>query len=76
MDGETLDLEFTPDEKAELQRATKIKEFLQSEYLAFEVEGKLIFIPVHNIRSIMFDPTPEKGLPNIVLKNLKFLREE
>ena len=75
MDGVTINLEGTPPEGAELQRATRMKEFLNSGYLALEVENKLLFIPVHNVRSIMVDPSPSTGLPDIILKNLKFVNE-
>ncbi len=68
VDGESLRFTYEPvrpDEPSSLDRA--IGEMSQTNNLIFNVEGKLVIIPMNNVRSIEISPSPA-NLPWSIIK--------
>ena len=68
VDGEPLRFTYEavrPDEASSLGRA--IEEMSQTNNLIFHVEGKLVIIPMNNVRSIEISPSPV-NLPRSIIK--------
>ena len=68
IDGETMRFIYEPvneDEVSSIGRA--IQEMSKSNNLVFSLEGKLIVIPMNNVRSIEISPSPA-NLPDSIIK--------
>ena len=68
IDGESMRFTYeavNEDDVSSIGRA--IQEMSQSNNIVFSLEGKLIVIPMNNVRSIEISPSPT-NLPNSVIK--------
>ena len=68
IDGESMRFTFEPvhaDETSSMGQA--IREMSQNNNLIFQIEGKLVIIPMNNVRSIEVSPSP-RNLPRSIIK--------
>ena len=68
VDGESMKFIFKPvieDELTSIGRA--IQEMSKNNNLVFDLEGRLIIVPMNNVRSIELSPSPA-NLPRSVIK--------
>ena len=68
VDGESMRFIYEParlDEPSSIGRA--IQEMSKTNNLIFHLEGKLVIIPMNNVRSIEISPSP-KSLPQSVIR--------
>ena len=73
MDGHTVSFRGTPQvDTEEWQKGAKVQELIESQCIAIESEGRLLFYPTANIRSIEVSPAP-KALPRVVLRNVELV---
>ena len=68
-DGESQSFQYEKQKDASVV-AKFLKEGLDRNTLAIEVDGQLLVFPMANIRSITFDPAPSE-LPGIVIHGAK-----
>jgi hypothetical protein len=67
-DGTVQTYGLTESQGDATQMASRIKNIMESNFLALELDHKLLMLPIQNIRSIEVSPTPTK-LPDTVLKH-------
>jgi hypothetical protein len=68
IDGESTRFIYEPVRKDETSSiAQAIQELSKNNNLIFQVEGKLIIIPMNNVRSIEISPSPV-NLPQTIIK--------
>jgi len=68
IDGESMHFIFEPvhaDEASSMGQA--IREISQNNNLIFQLEGKIVIVPMNNVRSIEVSPSP-KNLPQSIIK--------
>ena len=68
VDGESMRFIYEParlDEPSSIGQA--IQEMSKTNNLIFQIEGKLVIIPMNNVRSIEVSPSP-KNLPRSIIK--------
>lgn len=70
MDGTTQSFSFESNTEDSFSVANEIHRFCDQSVLAFEIDGKLQFFPMANIKSIEVSPAP-KELPINVLHGAK-----
>ena len=66
LDGTQLKVVWEKQKEAALRSASLIEKVLNSESFALELEGRLVVVPIQNIRTIEINPAPEKLPPMIV----------
>ena len=72
IDGEQLKIAWAKQEDAYLRVATVIEKILANESFAIELEGRLVVIPVRNVRTIEVRPAPDK-LPDTVIRGARLV---
>ena len=71
-DGEQLKIEWPKQEDASLRVGRVLETILANQSLAIELEGRLVIIPVQNIRTIEVRPAPDK-LPETVIRGARIV---
>ena len=66
-DGEQLKIAWAKQQDAALRAGSVVEKIMANQSLAIELEGRLVLIPVQNIRSIEVQPAPDK-LPDTVIR--------
>ena len=66
-DGEQLKVEWDSPEDADVRIGGIIDAITSKESFALEIEGRLIIVPIHSVRTIQIDPAPA-GLPQTVVR--------
>ncbi len=69
-DGKQLKIEWPKQEDAALRSGVVIEKILANESLAIELEGRLVLIPIQNIRTVEVRPAPD-GLPDTVIRGAR-----
>lgn len=72
IDGTQLKLTGSRPEEPYARLAGMLEKILAKESLAVEVEGRLMIIPVNNIKTMEVSPAPEK-LPAVVIRNARMV---
>ena len=62
-DGSTASFEIPEDDE---NVSAKIERLVELNGIAMEVEGNLLFLPLHNIRSIEISPAPVMSIANVL----------
>jgi hypothetical protein len=62
-----------PRQADEYSIGIRFHEFMSQNHILFEVEGKLLLIPFHQIKKIEFSPLPDK-LPGNVIKGVRLIK--
>ena len=70
MDGEQMKIAWERREDLSLRGGILLDKLLSNESLALELEGRLVIIPLQNIRTIEVRPAPEK-LPGTVIRGAR-----
>jgi hypothetical protein len=70
LDGTQLKLVWEKQKEAALRSASLIEKVLNSESFAVELEGRLVIVPIQNIRTMEVSPAPEK-LPQMVVRGAR-----
>ncbi len=71
-DGTVQTYSLTENPGGATQMVSRIKDIMESTFLALELDNKLLMIPASSIRSIEVSPAPLK-LPDTVLKNARLI---
>jgi hypothetical protein len=71
-DGTQLKLVWPRPEESDSRLASVLEKLLTNESIAIEVEGRLMIIPVNNIKTLEVSPSPEK-LPNMVVRGARMV---
>lgn len=71
-DGTHLKLVWQRPEESDTRVASMLEELLSNESVALEVEGRLMIIPVSNIKMLEVSPSPEK-LPAMVVRDARMV---
>ena len=45
---------------------SRLETLMNGTYIGFELGGKLVVVPNHNIQSVVFDPAPQAMIANVV----------
>ena len=72
VDGTEQTFKF-PRQADEYSVGVRFQEFVSQNHILFEVEGKLLLIPFHQVKKIEFSPLPDK-LPGNVIKGVRFIK--
>jgi hypothetical protein len=70
LDGTQLKVVWEKQDEAALRSASLIEKVLNSESFAIELEGRLVIVPIQNIRTMEVSPAPEK-LPQMVVRGAR-----
>ena len=70
MDGSSMSFQFDAPSEDTLSVASQIHNVIDNNIMRLEVDNKLVFIPISNIRTIEITPAPAK-LPPQVLKGAR-----
>jgi hypothetical protein len=70
INGHSIKFEFEPAHPDSPNIATHVEKMLNAQNLCLEVEGRLVVVPVYNIKYLELAPAPSK-LPPTILKNAK-----
>ena len=71
-DGKQMKIAWTKPEGSSLNAGAVIEKILSNENLAVELEGRLVLIPLHNVRTIEVRPAPDR-LPQTVIRGAKIV---
>jgi hypothetical protein len=72
VDGTQLKLAWPRPEEPDARLAGMLEKILTNESIAVEVEGRLMIIPVNNIKTMEVSPAPEK-LPATVIRDARMV---
>jgi hypothetical protein len=72
VDGTQLKLVWPRPEEPDARLAGMLERILTNESIAVEVEGRLMIIPVNNIKTMEVSPAPEK-LPAMVIRDARMV---
>lgn len=72
MDGEQLKMSWERNEDAVVTSGAIMDKILSNESLAVELEGRLVLIPLQNVRTVEILPAPDK-LPQTVIRGAKLI---
>ena len=72
IDGTQLKLEWTRPKEQDPRLSEMIEKVLANKSFAVEIEGRLVIIPVHNIKTIEVSPSPD-NLPVMVVSGAKMV---
>ncbi len=70
LDGTQLKVVWDKREDATMRSASLIEKVLNSESFALELEGRLVIVPIQNVRTIEVRPAPVK-LPATVVRGAR-----
>ena len=71
-DGEQLKIAWTKQKDAQIRVGSVVEKILANESFAIELEGRLVMIPVRNVRTIEVRPAPDK-LPDTVIRGARLI---
>jgi hypothetical protein len=72
VDGEQLSIAWPKREDASMRAGRVLEMIMANQSLAIELEGRLVLIPVQNIRTVEVRPAPEK-LPDTVIRGARIV---
>jgi hypothetical protein len=72
VDGTHLKLVWPRPEEPDARLSGMLEKILTNESIAVEVEGRLMIIPVNNIKTMEVSPAPEK-LPAMVIRDARMV---
>jgi hypothetical protein len=70
MDGTQLKLEWDKHEDAAIRSGGVVESIMASQTFAIELEGRLVIVPFHNVRTVEVSPAP-KALPATVVRGAR-----
>jgi hypothetical protein len=72
VDGDQLKVEWAKQEDASIRARSIMEKILANENFAIELEGRLVMIPLQNVRTIEVRPAPDK-LPETVVRGARIV---